>query len=325
MSAPQFSVKRRFINGANDWRYQNPKAPVTTTADQYIYDVKQFADPIKALSDVMCSGFYYGDGTHLTNVTGTDPTKLPLTGGTLTGSLTVDAPGIISGDGSGLTGVTANDPTKLPLAGDTLAGDFTLNTPSGKINLDTVSGGGDINLSAYNLNSFGYALPICFDFYEIDRNYNYTAGGQNWELIWQQDVHVPREFFSESPASGSYTSAKWRINFTINTWSAGGNNSSDKGLAYYITFEDQGGNPYDPYFITPDTPFCRHNNNSTWTGGYSLTEFQPFSWTDLVDFSGLYGTGSSSLPLRFKVYFAADNSKNFNFTYHVGLTKTTRI
>jgi hypothetical protein len=293
----------------------------------------------------------------LTNVTGTDPTKLPLTGGTLTGSLTVDAPGIISGDGSGLTGVTANDPTKLPLAGDTLAGDFTLSTPNGNINLNptnlivqasdgisftasndafsvtaddnvslTSTGGGDINLSAYNLNSFGYALPICFDFYELDRNYNYTAGGQNWELIWQQDVYVPQEFFSESPASGSYTSAKWRINFTINTWEAGGgNNSSDKGLAYYITFEDQNGNPYDPYFITPLTPFCRHNNNSTWSGGGPLSSFQPFSWTDLVDFSGLYGTGSSNLPLRFKIYFAADNPKNFNFTYQVGLTKTTRL
>lgn len=86
MSAVQFSTKRRFINGQNDWHYQDTKAPVTTSADQYIYGVKQFADPVKALNDVMCSGFYYGDGSNLINLPG-DPTKLPLAGGTMTGNL----------------------------------------------------------------------------------------------------------------------------------------------------------------------------------------------------------------------------------------------
>lgn len=91
MSAPQLSTKRRFINGQNDWRYQETKAPVTTSDDQYIFGTKQFADNIKALSNVFCSGSYYGDGTHLTNVTGTDPTKLPLVGGTLTGPVSVSS------------------------------------------------------------------------------------------------------------------------------------------------------------------------------------------------------------------------------------------
>lgn len=103
MSAPQFSVKRRFINGENDWRYQQTKAPVTTSQDQYIYGVKQFADPIKALNDVLCSGFYYGDGTHLTNVTGTDPTKVPLAGGTMTGNLVVQNAQIVLDNGSNNT------------------------------------------------------------------------------------------------------------------------------------------------------------------------------------------------------------------------------
>lgn len=291
MSAPQFSVKRRFINGENDWRYQQTKAPVTTSGDQYIYGVKQFADPIKALNDVLCSGFYYGDGTHLTNVTGTDPTKLPLAGGQMSGPIT---------SASNL---------------DLVASD--------NVNIQS-SNNGEIALDALNLTSYSYALPICFDFHEIDRNYNYSSGGQNWEMIWQQDVAIPPPFVSENPVSG-YASAKWRIDFTINTWSAGGNNSSDKALAYYITFEDQGTNPYLPLLITPTTPFCRHNNNSTWNGGGPLSEFQPFSWTDIVDFSGLVGTSTSQLPLRFKVYFAADNPKNFNFSYKVGLTKTTLL
>lgn len=292
MSAPQFSVKRRFINGENDWRYQQTKAPVTTSGDQYIYGVKQFAEPIKALSDVLCSGFYYGDGSQLTNVTATDPSKLPLAGGTMTGPIHSD---------SNLD-LTATYDVQL------------ISDPNG-----------NINLIAPNVNSYGYAMPICFDFHEIDRTYNYTPGGQTWEKIWQQDVFLPEPFFSFNPTSG-YSSVKWRIDFTINTWSDGsGDNSSDKALAYYIMFEDQAATPYVPTIITSSNPFCRHNNNSTWSGGGPLTNFQPFSWTDIIDFGGLVGSGSNLLPLRFQVYFAADNPKNFNFSYKCGLTKTTRI
>lgn len=214
---------------------------------------------------------------------------------------------------------------KLSLTGGEMSGPITSASeldfvaPS-NINIQSTSGG-DIVLNAPNLTSYGFALPICFDFYEIDRNYGYS-GGQAWEMIWQQDVTIPPQFFSESPGSG-YASVKWRIDFTINTWNNGsGNNSSDKFMAYYIIFEDPNSNPITPLLITPNTPFCRHNNNSTWNGG-GLSEFQPFSWTDLVDFSDFVGTQSSQL--RFKVYFAADNPKNFNFSYKVGLTKTTRI
>jgi archaellum component FlaG (FlaF/FlaG flagellin family) len=47
-----------------------------------------FNNPIKALNDVLCSGFYYGDGSHLTNLPiVNDPSKLPLAGGTMTGPI----------------------------------------------------------------------------------------------------------------------------------------------------------------------------------------------------------------------------------------------
>ena len=197
-------------------------------------------------------------------------------------------------------------------------------TTGGAVTLQPSAGLADINLLAFNLNSYGFALPMCFDFIELDRVYNYTSGGQNWEMIWQQDLYLPSQFFTEAPVSG-YTSRKWRIDFTINTWNAGGNNNSDKALAYYIILEDQASQLYTPVLITPETPFCRHNNNSTWSGGGSLTEFQPFSWTDLVDLQGISGSFSSLLPLRFKVYFAADNPKNFHFSYKLGLTKTNNI
>jgi len=71
-----------------------------------------------------------GNGSGLTNVSATDSTKLPLSGGTLTGALTTQNIAIqngyyISGNGAGLTNVTATDSTKLPLAGGTMTGTIT--------------------------------------------------------------------------------------------------------------------------------------------------------------------------------------------------------
>jgi hypothetical protein len=181
---------------------------------------------------------------------------------------------------------------------------------------------GDIELTAPNINSYGYSMPICFDILTINRTVNYSSGGQTWLLAWVENANLPKHFFTENPLS-SYTSSNWRIDFTINTWNNGGqNNSSDKALAYYIEFEDQNSNIYTPIMFNSITPFCRHNNNSTWSGGGSITEFQPFTWMDYVDFSGLIGTSSSNLPLKINLYCAFDNPKDFTFNMKVGLTRT---
>lgn len=181
---------------------------------------------------------------------------------------------------------------------------------------------GDIELNAPNINSFGYSMPICFDILTINRTVNYSSGGQTWLLAWVENANLPKYFFTESPLS-SYTSSNWRIDFTINTWNNGGqNNSVDKGLAYYIEFEDQNSNIYTPIMFNSITPFCRHNNNSTWSGGGSISEFQPFTWTDYVDFSVLIGSGSGNLPLKINLYCAFDNPKDFTFNMKVGLTRT---
>ena len=181
---------------------------------------------------------------------------------------------------------------------------------------------GDIELTAPNINSYGYSMPICFDILTINRTVNYSSGGQTWLLAWVENANLPKYFFTENPLS-SYTSSNWRIDFTINTWNNGGqNNSSDKALAYYIEFEDQNSNIYTPIMFNSITPFCCHNNNSTWSGGGSITEIQPFTWTDYVDFSGLIGTSSSNLPLKINLYCAFDNPKDFTFNMKVGLTRT---
>ena len=100
-----------------------------------------------SISSPALSGTHYGDGSNLAGVIAaggiaTDPTKLPLTGGTLSGPLvgtaatfntSVSAPAVRGkhyGDGSSLTGIIAaggiaTDSTKLPLTGGTLTGSLT--------------------------------------------------------------------------------------------------------------------------------------------------------------------------------------------------------
>jgi hypothetical protein len=152
----QLGVKRRFIDGRNDWRFQTEKAPVNTSGSQFIQGEKLFNDPITFYDDVICHGKYKGDGSLLTNLTVNDPSKLPLSGGTLTGSLIVAAPGIISGNGSGLTGVISTDNTKLPLAGGTMTGALTLTGAAVTVQVINSSAGGQLNpLTSVNLTSTG--------------------------------------------------------------------------------------------------------------------------------------------------------------------------
>ena len=100
---------------------------------------------------------FIGDGSKLTSVFGTDVTKLPLSGGELTGPLTgteglftvsLSAPnlsGTFYGDGSQLINLSGIDGSKLPLVGGELTGPLT-----GTEGLFTVS------LSAPNLSGTFY-------------------------------------------------------------------------------------------------------------------------------------------------------------------------
>jgi hypothetical protein len=80
--------KRSSTNGISDIAYKDEKAPVYTSTDQFVQGTKTYNAPQKFLSNVLCSGAYYGDGSHLTNLPIiNDPSKLPLAGGTMTGAL----------------------------------------------------------------------------------------------------------------------------------------------------------------------------------------------------------------------------------------------
>jgi len=73
------------MGAINDIQYNPEKAPVNTSGSQFIRDIKTFGSTVKCMSDVMCSGKYYGNGSQLTGVL--DNTKLPLAGGTMIGGI----------------------------------------------------------------------------------------------------------------------------------------------------------------------------------------------------------------------------------------------
>jgi hypothetical protein len=191
--------------------------------------------------------------------------------------------------------------------------------------INSGGGVGNINLDSPNINSYTYSMPICFDFLEIDRNYNYTTGGQAWEQMWQQSLNLPPQFFVDNPQS-SYTSTRWKIDFTMNTWSNGGNsNGPDKALAFYIDFLDQNSNIYSTLIFDKNKPYCYHNNNSTWSQGGSISQLMPHTWSDYIDFQPIVGTGSGNLPLKFNLYISADNPRQFDFSYQMTLTRINLI
>lgn len=89
----------------------------------------------RSVSAASLSGTFFGDGSNLTGIGGT-ANALPLSGGTLTGSLSgttavfsdsvlaASLSGVHFGDGSNLTGI--NDSTKLALSGGQVTGNLTV-------------------------------------------------------------------------------------------------------------------------------------------------------------------------------------------------------
>jgi len=114
------------------------------------------AGTITSASSITASAFF-GDGSHLTGVTGTDNTKVLKAGDTMTGALNMSNVNVsltgasgnvvgqasmtasaFFGDGSHLTGVTGTDNTKVLKAGDTMTG--ALNMSNVNVNLTGASG-----------------------------------------------------------------------------------------------------------------------------------------------------------------------------------------
>ena len=124
---------------------------------------------------------YYGDGSQLSGVIGTDSTKVLKAGDTMTGSLTLTAPAKYYGDGSQLSGVIATDSTKVLKAGDTMTGSLTLTAPA-KYYGDGSQLSGVIATDSTKLPLAGGTLTGTLYTRDINVNSNYTIYGNGSNL-----------------------------------------------------------------------------------------------------------------------------------------------
>ena len=224
-------------------------------------------------------------------------------------------PFTITGD----TGLTANITDDISLTSITKS--ITLTAED---NLSLVSSAlGNINLDAPNINSYSYALPICFTRERVD-GFSYNLGGgspQTFENVYTTNFALPYQFVSDTPQSG-YFSSYWKIEVALNCY--GSTNLGDKGLAFYIAFEDQSSNVYLPVAYNDVTPHAKWQNPSTYNNG-SWNNFQNFNWTDLIDLSALSGTGSGTVPFNMRLWCAGDTNFSTNFNLVVTFTRTNLI
>jgi hypothetical protein len=175
------------------------------------------------------------------------------------------------------------------------------------------------NFNSYNVNNFGYAMPMCFTRERAD-NFIYNFGGQVWEKVYITNAAVPSQLFTDS--SASYTSSYWKIDFALNCYL--NSNLGDKGIAMYIEFEDQSSTPYLPNVYNLNTPYAVYQTASTFTNS-SQQPFQNFNWSDIIDFSPLTASGSGNLPLKLNLWVAGDSAFTCNFSMVMTLTRTNLI
>ena len=231
--------------------------------------------------------------------------------------------------------INTNTGTPFTITGDTsltanITDDISLTSVTKSItltaedNLSLVSSAlGNINLDAPNINSYSYAMPICFTRERVD-GFTYNLGGgspQTFENVYTTNFALPYQFVSDTPQSG-YFSSYWKIEVALNCY--GSTNLGDKGLAFYIAFEDQSSNVYLPLAYNDVTPHAKWQNPSTYNNG-SWSNFQNFNWTDLIDLSALSGTGSGTVPFNMRLWCAGDTNFSTNFNLVVTMTRTNLI
>jgi hypothetical protein len=183
------------------------------------------------------------------------------------------------------------------------------------------AGLGNINLNAPNINSYNWAMPICFNAFN-QSNFSYTLGGQAFEDVLLASplpiVPLPTEFFASTPQSG-YTTSRWQINFDMNIYN--GTGLYDKAFAIYILFNDSLGNTYTPFLYNDSRPFVRWTNPSTYSG--SGSPYMPVNWCDYVDFNPMIGSFDSNINIQ--MWIAADNAISGEFYMKLGFTRINRV
>ena len=177
-----------------------------------------------------------------------------------------------------------------------------------------------IVLSAPNVNSYTYAMPICFTKQRTD-SFSYSLGGQNFDLILQRNFDIPQEFVSISPMGIALTSTIWKIDFAFNMFQV--STMGDKGMGIYIDFIDATSNVYSPITYNLNTPFSIDGKEFGYQTGNG--PYIPINWTDYVDLGALYNTGSTNFPLDMRIYFAGDSSLSSSYNMLLTLIRTNIV
>lgn len=219
--------KRSSINGISDIAYSDEKSPVYTSTNQFIQGVKMFNNPIKALNDVLCSGFYYGDGSHLTNLPiVNDPSKLPLTGGTMTGSIVMSlnpAPVVVT--------VLTNEHVEIVAAVDQVAA-FGFNSSTADPKLYLQNG---VNTNIISATNIDITVP------GVGNNYLTTTGGTIVDSVGS-NVATNTVDRSEYFNPGVHNSTYCRVGSTlVSNWSGidvrtGYSSEYSASLGFYSSF-----------------------------------------------------------------------------------------
>ena len=179
---------------------------------------------------------------------------------------------------------------------------------------------GNINLNAPNVNSNGWAMPICLNHFSEDV-WSYTLGGQVFEDVFSSNpiiIPLPQIFFADNPVNG-YTTTRWQINFDMNCWDM--TNTNDKGFAIYLSFLDVNSNLYEPFLYNQLTPFCKWDNGATFSGANS--NFKTVNFCDWISFAGLVGSFDSNIRLQMNI--AGDNPMNCKYRFKLGFTRIERV
>jgi hypothetical protein len=262
--------------------------------------------------------------THIINISSGDPASVGEHFGIEYYSTTNDDFVVTSGGGGFI--VNANDNITLNSGSNTTdIGDT--NNILGHSCITQVDPTSDrIKLDAYSINSYGYAMPICFTRERADIfSYNFNGSGipQTIEMVYQTGFAIPNYFTTESP-SPTYTSTIWKVDFALNCWNC--SVTGDKGLALYFTLQDATSSfNMSPQTYNANTPYAVYQPSSTYTSGTGNNAFQNFNWTDFIDLAPLQGQGSGALPLNLLLNFGADNAFTCNFQLTLTLTRTNLV
>ena len=265
---------RRFINGIDDWQYQKEKAPVQTSGDQFILGQKSFHDGLTCFANITCHGKYIGDGSLLTNVLGTDVTKLPLAGGTMSGNI------LFSDVDPNITASLSNSLLSMSNTGSDSYGKF------GRTYLQFEEGNGDMNTqSAHQIQlESGSGNTLLLNTQGMTLNLNQSISSlltQSGLTFINETTDIHSAYFDSSAAlvNGSNTNISTALNQILND----GNGNSNEITNQSVFIKEDGGGKDATYGLISS----RHRNENTYDSCVTQVGINPDGYVGFTVQAGI--------------------------------------